>query len=138
MNRKTSFVIVMLTLFLYMKSAFALTQLPLPTEPIYFEPPVVHASEEYEQLSCVELDNSIGFLQPYRYSYKPNFYEDEANKVAALLVTVDSVPIVEGWLGLAYLGYSALLEEKEQRRVLAVNQQVSMLQRLKAKKHCFE
>lgn len=128
----------MLMLFLCMKSALALTQVPLPTEPVYFEPPVVHASEEHEQLSCVELDNSIRFLQPYGYSYKPNFYEDEANKVAAFLVTVDSVPIVESWLGIAYLGYSALLEEKEQRRVLAVNQQVSMLQRLKAKKHCFE
>mgnify|MGYP001826892451 CR=1 FL=1 len=121
-----------------MKSTLALTQVPLPTEPIYFEPPIVHASEEQEQLTCVELDNSIRFLQPYKYSYKPSFYEDDANKAAVLLVTVDSIPIVEGWLGLAYLGYSALLEEKEQRRVLAVNQQVSMLQGLKAKKHCFE
>ncbi len=135
---KSSVVIVILLLCFYMKSALGLTQVPLPMEPIYFEPPIVYATEEQEQLSCVELDNSIGYLQPYRYSYKPNFHEDEANKVAALFVTLDSIPIVEGWLGIAYLGYSALLEEKEQRRVLSVEQQVAMLQQLKAQKHCFE
>jgi hypothetical protein len=138
MNRKSSILLFMLILVFYVKSVLALTQVPLPTEPIYFEPPVVHATEEQKQLNCVALDDSIRYIQPYRYSYKPNFHEDEANKVAALFVIVDSIPIVEGWLGMAYLGYSALLEEKEQRRVLAVEQQVAMLQQLKAQKHCFE
>jgi hypothetical protein len=50
----------------------------------------------------------------------------------------DSVPIVKGLFGLMYLGYSSLVEEKEQRRVLLVEQQISMLQQLKAEKHCFE
>jgi hypothetical protein len=50
----------------------------------------------------------------------------------------DTVPVVEGWLGLGYLGYSALVDEKEDRRQLHVEQQISALQQLKAEKHCYE
>lgn len=111
---------------------------PVPLEPIYFEPPVVAATDEIYQQSCVQLDNAIRYLQPYRYTYKPEFYEDGANQVAATLIVFDSVPIVHGLLGFAYLGYSALVEEKEQRRMLQVEQKVALLQRVKAEKHCFE
>jgi hypothetical protein len=111
---------------------------PIPIEPIYFEPPIVQASTEQKQLNCIELDNTIRYLHPYRYSYKPRFYGDKANTIAATLITVDSVPIVGGLLGLGYLGYSSLVEEKESRRMLNIEQQISMLQQLKAELHCFE
>ena len=111
---------------------------PVPLEPIYFEPPVAVATDEIYQLSCVKLDNAIRYLQPYRYTYKPQFHEDGANQIATTLIVFDSIPIVHGLLGFAYLGYSALVEEKEQRRMLEVEQKVALLQQVKAEKHCFE
>lgn len=121
-----------------MSSAQAIPMPPVPMEPIYFEPPVVEATEDIRQKSCVQLDNAIRFLHPYRYSYKPGFYQDSYNTVATSVIAFDSVPIINGLLGFTYLGYSALVEEKEQRRMLQVEQQISMLQQLKAEKHCFE
>tara|TARA_R110001606_G_scaffold361754_7_gene515334 strand:+ start:252878 stop:253297 length:420 start_codon:yes stop_codon:yes gene_type:complete len=111
---------------------------PVPLEPIYFEPPVELATDEIYQQSCVQLDNAIRYLQPYRYTYKPEFHEDGANQVATALIVFDSVPIVHGLLGLAYLGYSGLVEEKEQRRMLEVEQKIAMYQQVKSEKHCFE
>tara|TARA_R110002049_G_scaffold182677_1_gene350560 strand:- start:71 stop:481 length:411 start_codon:yes stop_codon:yes gene_type:complete len=111
---------------------------PVPLEPIYFEPPVETATDEIYQQSCVQLDAGIRHLQPYRYTYKPEFHEDGANKVATTLIVFDSVPIVHGLLGFAYLGYSSLVEEKEQRRMLQVEQKIALLQQVKAEKHCFE
>jgi hypothetical protein len=110
----------------------AVTLPAVPLEPIYFEPPVIERNSEVEQLSCVGLDNTIRSMQPYRYSYKAPFYEDDANKVAAAMV------MVEGLAGFAYLGYSASVEEKEQRRVLLVEQRIALLQQLKAERQCFE
>ncbi|NOQ93371.1 MAG: hypothetical protein GQ547_01915 [Methylophaga sp.] len=111
---------------------------PVPLEPIYFEPPVVQPTEDIRNSSCVDLDNAIRYLQPYRYSYKPEFYQDGFNKVATAAITLDNVLALNGILGFAYLGYSALVEEKEGRRILEVEQEVTMLQQLKAEKHCFE
>lgn len=116
----------------------ALSLPPVPTEPIYFEPPVVEPEADMRVMSCAELDMNINQLHPYRYSYKPGFYEDGTNKLATAMVVFDSVPIVEGWLGLGYLGYSALVDEKEDRRQLHVEQQIAALQQLKAEKHCYE
>lgn len=118
--------------------ATAMSLPPVPTEPIYFEPPVVHADADTKALSCYDLDIVINQLHPYRYSYKPHYYEDGTNKLATALVVFDSVPLVEGWLGLGYLGYSALVDEKEDRRQIHVEQQIASLQRLKAEKHCYE
>ena len=117
---------------------------PVPLEPIYYEPPVVVATQEIRQQSCAQIDNSIRYLHPYLYTYKPGFYDDGANKVATAMITMESLPIVGTlpiigeWLGFAYLGYSALVEEKEQRRILQVKQQIAMLQQVKAERHCFE
>lgn len=117
---------------------------PVPLEPIYFEPPVEAATDEVYLQSCVQLDNAIRYLHPYRYTYKPGFHEDGANKIAATLIAFDSVPILSSlpvigdFLGLAYMGYSGLVEEKEQRRMLVVEQKIAMLQQVKAEKHCFE
>ncbi|PHS69743.1 MAG: hypothetical protein COB23_05630 [Methylophaga sp.] len=133
-----------LCLILVWPSANALTMIPVPAEPIYFEPPVVEATKEIAQQSCVEIDHAIRYLHPYKYSYKADFYQDDANKIATALIVFDSIPILEsipiinGWYGFAYLGYSSLIEEKEQRRVLQVEQQIAMLQQIKAEKHCFE
>ena len=66
------------------------------------------------------------------------YYSDGSNKLATSLIVVDSIPLVEGWLGIAYLGYSALLDEKEARRTQNVEQKIAMLQRLKAEQHCFQ
>lgn len=118
--------------------AKALTAVPVPTDPIYYEPPVVEVSQEVRQYSCAEIDGAINQLHPYRYSYKPGYYQDSSNKLAAALITFDSIPIVEGWLGLAYLGYSSLVDEKEARRTQVVEQKIAMLQRVKAEKHCYE
>ena len=111
---------------------------PIPIEPLYFEPPIRHATDEEKQFNCVELDNAIRYLHPYRYSYKPHFYEDNNNIVATTLVTAESTPIVGGLLGLGYLTYSSIVEEKESRRMLNIEQQISMLQQLKSELHCFE
>jgi len=117
---------------------------PVPTEPIYYEPPIVDATQEIRQQSCAQIDNSIRYLHPYQYTYKPGFYEDGSNKIATAMITVDSLPIVGTlpiigeWLGFAYLGYSALVDEKEERRILQVKQQIAMLQQVKAEKHCYE
>lgn len=111
---------------------------PVPLEPIYFEPPVAQPTEEIRNSSCVDLDNAIRYLQSYRYSYKPEFYQDGFNKVATAAISLDHVLALNGILGFAYLGYSALVEEKEERRILGVEQQVTMFQQLKAEKHCFE
>jgi hypothetical protein len=116
----------------------ALTLPPVPSEPIYFEPPVVTADQKMQDMSCYQVDKAINQLHPYRYTYKPTFYKDDANKAATALVMIDTIPIVQGWLGLGYLGYSALVEEKEDRRQLEVEQQISALQRIKAEKHCYE
>lgn len=123
---------------LYIGQASAVTLPAVPLEPIYFEPPVIERNEQVEQLSCVGLDNTIRQMQPYRYTYKEPFYEDNANKIAAAMVTLDVIPIAEGLAGLAYLGYSATVEEKERRRRLLVEQRIALLQQLKAEKHCFE
>jgi len=115
---------------------------PVPLEPLYFEPPIVEASVESKQLSCVQLDNAIRTLHPYRYTYKDGFYDDGFNKIAVATMTMDNLSVItdlfEGLLGVAYLGYSALVDLKEQRRILGIEQQISMLQTLKAEKHCFE
>ena len=116
----------------------ALTLPPVPSEPIYFEPPVVTADQKMQDMSCYQVDKAINQLHPDRYTYKPTFYKDDANKAATALVMIDTIPIVQGWLGLGYLGYSALVEEKEDRRQLQVEQQISALQRIKAEKHCYE
>jgi len=111
---------------------------PIPLEPIYFEPPVVQSTDEIRNQSCYDLDNAVRYLQPYRYSYKPKFNEDGFNKAAVASITIDNVLALNGLLGFAYLGYSALVEEKEGRRILQVEQQIAMLQQVKAEKHCFE
>jgi len=131
-------VCVVISFILVMVPVQAVPMPPVPLEPIYFEPPVEVATDEIYQQSCVQLDNAIRYLQPYRYTYKPGFYEDGANQVASTLIVFDSVLIVHGLLGFAYLGYSALVEEKEQRRMLEVDQKVALLQQVKAEKHCFE
>lgn len=136
MKQKSLLRSVLAVSLLWSTSVLALTIPPVPTEPIYFEPPIVEATDEVTQMSCVALDNNIRYLHPYRYTYKPGFYEDDANKLATSLVAFDN--ILDGWLGFAYMGYSALVEEKEQRRMLQVEQQIAMLQQVKAEKHCFE
>lgn len=130
--------LIIVTSMVFMSAVTALTLPPVPLEPIYFEPPIVEASQEIKEHSCVDIDNAIRYLHPYRYTYKPAFHEDGANKIATTLIAFDSIPIVQGWAGFAYLGYSALAEEKEQRRMLQVEQKISMLQQAKAEKHCFE
>ncbi len=125
-------------------SVVAVPMPPIPTEPIYYEPPIVEATDAIRQQSCAQIDNNIRYLHPYQYTYKPGFYEDGANKIATAMITVDSlpivgtIPVVGEWLGFAYLGYSALVDEKEQRRILQVKQQIAMLQQVKAEKHCYE
>ena len=136
MKQKSLLRSVLAVSLLWSTSVLALTIPPVPTEPIYFEPPIVEATDEVTQMSCVALDNNIRYLHPYRYTYKPGFYEDDANKLATSLVAFDN--LLDGWLGFAYMGYLALVEEKEQRRMLQVEQQIAMLQQVKAEKHCFE
>lgn len=139
MNAPSIFKLSTIFCFIFMMTAAqAVPMPPVPLEPIYFEPPVEVATDEIYQQSCVQLDNAIRYLHPYRYSYKPEFHEDGANQIATTLIVFDSVPIVNGLLGLAYLGYSGLAEEKEQRRMLQVEQKVALLQQVKAEKHCFE
>jgi hypothetical protein len=121
-----------------MTAVHAVSMPPVPLEPIYFEPPVAAATDEIYQQSCVQLDNAIRNIHPYRYTHKPEFHQDGANKIATTLIIFDSVPIVHGVFGFVYLGYSALVEENEQRRMLQVEQKIGMLQQVKAEKHCFE
>lgn len=109
---------------------------PVPTEPIYFEPPIVEANEAMSNSSCIQLESAIRTLSPYRYTYKPRFSEDPYNTIAVASVAFDIS--LNGALSAAFLGYSALVEDKEQRRILGVEQQIAMLQQLKAEKHCFE
>ena len=127
-----------LSLFVVSTTVYGITLPNVPMEPIYFEPPVIERNEQLAQLSCVGLDNTIRQMQPYRYSYKAPFYEDNANKIAAALVTVESIPVVKGLAGFGYLAYSSSVEEKEKRRQILVEQRIALLQQLKAEKHCFE
>jgi len=129
---------VALGLSLIMSSIQAVTVIPVPIEPIYYEPPVEAATDEISQQSCVQLDRAINYLHPYRYTYKAGFYEDDKNQLATTLIAADGVPLVGGLVGLAFLGYSSLIEEKEERRMLLVEQKIAMLQQVKAEKHCFE
>lgn len=133
----SSFVSVSMIL-LFCSNLAAVALPPIPTEPIYFEPHVPKVPTEIKNFSCAELDTSIRYLHPYTYSYKPKFHDDKANQLAVTMVAIDVIPIVGEWAGLAYLGYSALVEEKENRRIINVKQQLAMLQQLKAEKHCFE
>jgi len=123
------------TTFLLASLAQAIPMPPVPTEPIYFEPPIVQPTAEIRNQSCIDLDNAIRYLHPYRYSYKAEFHQDGYNKIATASIALESVMAI---LGLTYLSYSALLEEKEQRRTLQIEQQIAMLQQVKAEKHCFE
>ena len=118
--------------------AEALTLPSVSLEPIYFEPPVVERNQQVGQLSCVGLDNTIRNMEPHRYTYKAPFYEDNSNTIGAMMITMDFIPIVQGLAGIAYLGYSTAVEEKEQRRRLLVEQRIALLQQLKAEKQCFE
>ena len=137
--RLRSYVITMAILNAVMiASAVAVTLPAVPLEPIYFEPPVIERNPEVEQLSCIGLDNTIRNMQPYRYSYKAHFYEDDTNKMATTMVMLDFIPVVQGLAGFAYLGYSVSVEEKEQRRTLLVEQRIALLQQLKAERQCFE
>lgn len=139
MNMMPFFKLCVVFSFIFMIPLAKAVPMPaVPLEPIYFEPPVESATDDVYQQTCVQLDNAIRYLHPYRYTYKPEFHQDGANKVATTLIAFDSVPIVDGLLGLAYLGYSGLVEEKEQRRMLQVEQKIAMLQQVKAEKHCFE
>ena len=139
MRLKPIIMAVSLTVLLGLGSASQALTLPgVPLEPIYFEPPVIERNEQVEQLNCVGLDNTIRNMQPYRYTYKAPFYEDDANKVAAAMVTLDFIPVVQGLAGVAYLGDPATVEEKEQRRMLLVEQRIALLQQIKAEKQCFE
>lgn len=135
---KSSLTILTIGFMFFSSIVFSMTQIPVPMEPIYFEPPIVKPDDQVRQATCVEIDNAINQLHPYRYTYKPNFYRDRTNTFATTLVAFDVIPIVEGWLGLAYLGYSSMLEEKETRRMQSVEQQIAMLQRIKAEKFCFQ
>lgn len=135
--KENYFVSLVIALF-FSSSVVAVALPPVPTEPIYFEPHVPEVPSEIKNFSCVQLDNSIRYLHPYTYTYKQKFHDDKANQVAVSMVAVDVVPIIGEWVGLAYLGYSALVEEKENRRIINVKQQLAMLQQLKAEKHCFE
>ncbi|AFJ02181.1 hypothetical protein Q7C_1019 [Methylophaga frappieri] len=125
-------------LFWGLPSVQAMTMLPVPTEPIYAEPPIVKAKPAHQQFDCYELDAAINALHPFQYSYKPDFYSDSSNKVATGLIIFDNIPIFKAWLGLGYLGYSSLVTENEVRRMENVRQQIAMLQRLKAEKRCFQ
>jgi len=128
-----------LVLFLSLGTAIqALAVADVPLEPIYFEPPVIERNAQIEQLSCVGLDNTIRNMQPYRYSYREPFYGDNTNKVVAAMVTMDFGLILQGLAGVACLWYSATVEEKEQSRMLLVEQRTALLQQLKAEKQCFE
>lgn len=118
--------------------ASAITLPPVPTEPIYFEPPVQQVPDTVRKQSCATLDNAITYLEPYTYTYKPNYYKDGFNKLGFSAVTFDFVPVFKGWLGLGFMGYSALVGEKEQRRIIVAKQKIYMLQRVKAEKHCYE
>lgn len=119
-------------------TSHALTLPNVPLEPIYFEPPVIERNEQVEQLSCIGLDNTIRNMQPYRYTYKKPFYEDNANKLASATVVLDFIPVIQGLAGIAYFSYSSTVEEKEHRRMLLVEQRIALLQQLKAEKQCFE
>jgi hypothetical protein len=123
---------------LFSSYAYGVALPPVPTEPIYFEPHIPEVPVEIKNLSCAQLDTSIRYLHPYTYSHKQKFYYDQANQIAVSMVTVDIIPVVGEWVGLAYLGYSALVEEKENRRIVNIKQKLAMLQQLKAEKHCFE
>ncbi|KKL58673.1 hypothetical protein LCGC14_2223030 [marine sediment metagenome] len=130
--------LLMIAIVWFPANVFAVVVPPIPTDPIYFEPPIEDAPAGSDELTCYQIDLAINKLHPYRYSYKPEYYDDSMNKLATTLVVFDAVPIVQGWLGLGYLGYSAAVGEKEQRRVLVIEQKISALQNLKALKHCYE
>lgn len=130
--------ITVTVLFTVMSSVMAVPIPPIPTEPIYYEPHVVEATAEIRQQSCVQIDKGIRYLQPYTYTYKPDYYQDGTNKFATAMITMDVLPIFGEVFGFAYLGYSALIDEKENRRILNVKQQIAMLRQVKAEKHCFE
>ncbi len=115
----------------------AVPQPPVPTQPIYLLPDSIEPDAALHQQSCVQIDNAIRYLQPYRYSYKPGFYEDGYNTMAVSAIMLDFLP-TNALLGLAYLGYSGLVEDKEQRRIVDVEQQIARLRQAKAEQHCFE
>jgi len=71
---------------------------------------------------------------------EPKSKEQQARKIASqVIIALTTLSAVESaGLGLSYLAYSSLVDEKEQRRMLQVEQQISMLQQIKAEKHCFE
>jgi hypothetical protein len=125
-------------LFLNPLAAQAVTLPPVPTAPIYYEPFVIEADAATQTLSCAQLDHAINALHPYRYTHKPDFYQDGFNQKATALIAFDVIPVVEGWLGLGLLGYSALVGEKESRRQLIVEHQIASLQHVKAQQHCYE
>ena len=67
MSVKSIFMTTIMIILCWMTpSAIALTLPPIPIEPIYFEPPIVNASDEIKHLNCVALDNNIRYLHPYR------------------------------------------------------------------------
>jgi len=133
-----TFIMRLCIVLLFSSTVSAVALPPVPTEPIYFEPHIPEVPGEIKNFSCTQLDNSIRYLHPYTYTYKQKFHDDKANQIAVSMVAVDVIPIIGEWAGLAYLGYSALVEEKENRRIINVKQQLAMLRQLKAEKHCFE
>lgn len=82
--------------------------------------------------SCPELDQEIVSLLPLTYSERPGFYQDPLNG-AALWVGSLHTPAAY-----ALLGYTASMDYLDWRRRFPVQQRIELLQRLKARRHCFE
>ena len=105
-------------------------------DPAYFNPyrspkPVSHQAED-TALSCAQLDREISMVTPHTYNYRPDFDQDPY--VGASIIASATFSMI----GYGYLGFRAVGDFVEEKRIHSANSRIEELRRLKAEKYCYE
>ncbi len=93
--------------------------------------PASHQAED-TALTCAQLDREISRVTPYTYNYRPDFDQDPY--VGASIIASATF----SFIGYGYLGFRAVGDFGEDKRIQSANSRIDDLRRLKAEKYCYE
>ena len=99
---------------------------------MYRQPHVPKPSVNDFGKSCAQLQQELNALQPMTYSYKPRFSEDPYMGPAAWIGTTVF------WPAYGVLAVGAVNHFQEKGRMVKAENRIETLQRVKARKRCFE
>ncbi len=98
----------------------------------YRQPHVPYSKASDRRMSCRQLQRAINAVEPLTYSFKPGFYDDPVNGASVMVGTFVAWPAYLAMICPLVKGY------KEDARIIAAQNRIEDLRRLKAEKHCFE